>query len=62
MLVSFWTPNSPTSVVFINSTFSGKTKNYHGPPKLQNAKNKIQSMVIFFAQKEYHETLTKKSL
>ena len=42
----------------------GKTQNYlqHGPPKLQNAINKIQSMVIFIVQKEYHQTLTKKSL
>ena len=35
----FWTPNSPTSMVPINSTFIGKTQNYfhHGLPKLQNA-------------------------
>ena len=53
-----------TSVVLINSTFTGKTQNYlhHGPPKLQNAINEIQSMVIFIVQKEYHQTLTKKSL
>ena len=31
-------------------------------PKLQNAINDIQSMVIFNVQIEYHETLTKKSL
>ena len=62
--VSFWTPNSPTSMVLINSTFTGKTQNYlhHGPPKLQNAINEIQSMVIFIVQKEYHQTLMKKSL
>ena len=31
----FWKPNSPTSMVHINSTFIGKTQNYlhHGPPK-----------------------------
>ena len=34
----------------------------HGPPKLQNAINKIQSMMIFIVQKEYHQTLTKKFL
>ena len=64
MAVSFWTPNSPTSMVPINSTFIGKTQNYlhHGPPKLQNAINQIQSMVIFIIQKEYHQTLTRKSL
>ena len=53
-----------TSVVLINSTFTGKTQNYlhHGPPKLQNAINKIKSMVIFIVQKQYHQALTKKSL
>ena len=35
---------------------------HHGPPKLQNAINKIQSIVIFIVQKEYHQTLTKKYL
>ena len=35
---------------------------HHGPPKLQNAINEIQSVVIFIVQKEYHQTLTKKSL
>ena len=41
--------------------FYGKTQNYlhHGPSKLQNAINEIQSMVIFIVQKEY-QTLTKK--
>ena len=34
----------------------------YGPPKLQNTINEIQSMVIFIVQKEYHQTLTKKSL
>ena len=49
--------------VSVNSTFIGKTQNYfqHGPPKLQNAINGIQSMVIFIVQKEHHQTLTKKS-
>ena len=53
-----------TSVVLINSTFTGKTQNYlhHGPPKLQNAINEIKSMVIFIVQKQYHQALTKKSL
>ena len=42
----------------------GETQNYlhHGPPKLQNAINEIQSMVIFIVQKEYHQILTKKFL
>ena len=33
-----------------------KTQNYfhHGPPKLQNTINEIQSIVIFIVQKEYH--------
>ena len=41
-----------------------KTQKYlnHGPPKLQNAVNEIQSVVIFVFQKEYHQYLTKKSL
>ena len=41
-------------MVPINSTFIGKTHNYfhHGPPKLQNAINEIQSMVIFIVQKK----------
>ena len=32
-------PNSPTSMVPVNSTFIGKTQNYlhHGPAKLQNS-------------------------
>ena len=64
MLVSFWTPNSPTSMVLINSMFIGKTQNYlhDGSPKLQNAINEIQAMVVFIVQKEYHQTLMKKSL
>ena len=48
----------------INSTFIERTQNYlhRRPPKLQNAINEIQSMVIFIVQKEYHQTLTKKYL
>ena len=59
-----WTPNSPTSMVRINSMFIRKAQNYlhHGPPKLQNSINETQSMVIFIVQKEYHQILTKKSL
>ena len=34
---------------------------HHGPPKLQNVINEMQSMVIFIVQKEYHQTLAKKS-
>ena len=51
-------------MALVNSTFIGKTQNYlhHGPPKLQNAINEIQSMVIFIVQKDYRQTLTKKSL
>ena len=51
-------------MVPINSTFIGKTQNYlhHGPPKLQNVINEIQSVVIFFVQKEYRQILTKKFL
>ena len=47
--VRFWTLNSPTSMVLINSTFIGKKQNYlhHEPPKLQNAINEIQSMVKY---------------
>ena len=64
MLAGFWTPNSPTSMVLINSMFIEKTQNYlyHGLPILQIAINEIQSMVIFIVQKEYHQTLTKKSV
>ena len=60
----FLEPNSPTSMVPINSTSIGKTQNYlhPGPPKLQNAIIQIQSMVIFIFQKEHQKTLTKKSL
>ena len=49
-----------TKLTNINGAYKfnvyGKTQNYlqHGPPKLQNAINKIQSMVIFIVQKEYH--------
>ena len=32
------------------------------PPKFQNAINEIESMMIFIVQKEYLQTLTKKSL
>ena len=41
----------PTNLVLI-----GKTQNFlhHGPPKLLNAINEIQSMVIFIVEKEYH--------
>ena len=35
---------------------------HHGLPKLQNAMNEIQSMVIFIVQREYHPILTKKSV
>ena len=37
--------------------FVRKTQIYlhHGPPKLQNATNQMQSMVIFIFQKEYHQ-------
>ena len=44
-------------MVLINSTFVRKTQIYlhHGPPKLQNATNEIQSVVIFIIQKEYHQ-------
>ena len=35
---------------------------HFGPSKFQNAINEIQSTVIFIVQKEYHQTLTKKSL
>ena len=34
---------------------------HHGPPKLQNVINEMQSMVVFIVQKEYHQTLVKKS-
>ena len=53
-----------TAMDSINSTFTGKGQNYHhhGPTKLQNATNKIQSMTIFIFQKEFHQTLTKKSI
>ena len=47
-----------TKLTNINDTYKfnvyrKNTKNYlhHGPPKLQNAISKIQSMVIFIAQK-----------
>ena len=62
--MSFWTWNSPTSMVSINSTFIGKTQNYlhRGPLKLQKAINEIKSMVIPIVQEEYHQTLTKKYL
>ena len=51
-------------MVPINSMFIEKPQNYirHGPPKLQNAINEIQLLVIFIIQKEYHQTLMKKSL
>ena len=60
----FLAPNTPTSMIPINVPFIGKTQNYlhHGPPKLQNAINKIQSMGIFMIQNEYHQTLAKISL
>ena len=60
----FLAPNTPTSMIPINVPFIGKTQNYlhHGPPKLQNAINEIQSMVIFMIQNEYHQTLAKISL
>ena len=42
-------------MVPINSTFIGKTQNYlhHGPPKLQNAVNEIQSMVSSLFKADY---------
>ena len=60
----FLAPNTPTSMIPINVPFIGKTQNYlhHGPPKLQNGINEIQSMVIFMIQNEYHQTLAKISL
>ena len=62
--MSFWTTNSPKLMVPINSMFIEKPQNYirHGPPKLQNAINEIQLLVIFIIQKEYHQTLMKKPL
>ena len=54
-----------TNVTNINLTKPRQKKqNYlhHGPPKLQNVMNEIQSMVIFILQKEYHQTLKKRSL
>ena len=42
-------------MVPINSMFIGKTQNYlhHGPPKLQNAVNEIQSMVSSLFKADY---------
>ena len=41
-------------MVPMNSTFIRQTQNYfhHGPPKLQNAINEIQSMALFIIQKD----------
>ena len=49
------------NVVYKFSVYQN-TQNYshHGPLKLQNAINKMQSMGII--QKEHHQTLTEKSL
>ena len=51
-------------MVPLNSTFTGKTKNYlkRGLPNLQNAINKTQPMVIFIVQKKNHQTLIKEFL
>ena len=48
-------------MVPINSSFIGKTETYlhHTHPKLQNALNEIQLMVIFIVQIEYHQTVIK---
>ena len=35
---------------------------HHEPPNLRKALNEIQSMVIFIVLKQYHQTVTKKSL
>ena len=56
------TKSLDTKITNINGIYKfnvyGKTQNYlhHGPPKLQNAINEIQSMVISIVQKEYHQT------
>ena len=55
-----------TSMVLINSTFTGKTQNYlhHGPPKFQNAINEIKSMVNFIVQarREQHRKLSEANM
>ena len=53
-----------TTKVPINLKFIRKVQHYvhHGTPKLQSAINKLQSIAIFIVQKEYHQTLMKKSL
>ena len=60
-----------TKLTNINTAFEfnvyqkkNNNQNYldHGPPKLQNVVNEIQSMVIFIYQKEYHEPLMKNFL
>ena len=63
LTLEVWIPNSSTSMVLINSMFTRKKQNYlhHGPPKLQNTINVVQSMVIFIVQKEY-QILMKNSL
>ena len=49
---------------FLNTKLTGKVQNYHHyePLKLQTVISKIQLMAIFIVQKEFHQTLTKKSL
>ena len=49
-------------MVLTNFTFTGKTQNYlhHGPPKLQNAMNEIQSMVILITQKRISSNFKEK--
>ena len=51
-------------MVSIKLALTGKVQNHHhdGPPKLQNAINELQLMAIFIVQKEFHQTLTKKSM
>ena len=57
-----------TKLTNINGTYKfnvyRKAQSYlhYGPAKLQNTMNKIQSMVIFIVQKEYHQTLSNKFL
>ena len=51
-------------MALLSSVLIGKTQNslQHGPSKLQKAVKEIQSIGIFIVRKEYHKTLTKKSL
>ena len=53
-----------TKLTNINGIYNFNVcRNYlhHGPSKLQNFINEMQSMVIFIVQEEYHQTLAKKS-